>query len=136
MNVRTSSSRSPLGNLICGALLWHQLTHDDKSSSVFCFLLFLFCCLDLLNVLSRNASASGLFALAGELKLPTYLLQASRSGASQRNFFQALPISFTSFSTVLLHDPIGLPRFLFPSGSHLSTVRCNMRHIPDNGCLR
>ena len=48
-----------------------------------------------------------------ELKVTTDLLKASQSWASQLISLQVLPISFTPFSTVLLHEPIGLPHFLF-----------------------
>ena len=37
--------------------------------------------------------------------------------------FRVLPTSFISASAVLLHDPSGQPRFLFPGGAHLSAVR-------------
>ena len=57
---------------------------------------------------------------------PAYLLWACRSWASQRISWHVLPISFIDFFTVLLHEPLGLPPFLFRSGAHLSEM---------HGCL-
>ena len=35
---------------------------------------------------------------------------------------QALPCSFTSYSAVLLHEPLGSDSFTFPGGTHLSAL--------------
>ena len=42
-------------------------------------------------------------------------------------------LAFISCSTVLLHEPIELPRFLFPGGAHLSVCRIWPCHLQ---CLR